>query len=494
MVRKKVLKTRRGKREKDFDKLLLKALLGKKGKDKHFREASKYIHRMLGRGHHEKDVKNALLSVGWPEEFIEGEVGRIKDILIKERSKINEYLFGRLLFILIIFMIVVVYILLIFNRAFIGFNYPKFVLLFIIFGVLLMSWVILLHPLIVHAKMVHGRKRLIREQKKIRRLMEKRKKEFLRYQAKLEKEKKKGEGLKLRERWKRKREERRRLREEKREKKKAMRLKLREERRKVKERRKDRRLGLREEKRRLKEEKKEKKKKDRLNLREERKGKGIFSRLFTRKKGKEVKKREVAVEHKKTRLKFELKPEKKEAFYKRFRVGRKILRVVSLILFLLFIILAVAASFWDLIYAGIGLVLALLALFGFIKTKKPKEKVVKEEEKEKTIKVEELLKRPNIELGRYETDLDALYRLLEQRGSMKLSAIVKSFKVKKKQVEGWANILQDHNLAQIRYPAIGEPELMKFGLSKAEKKSLKKQQALAARKLRQRRKDERRNG
>ncbi len=92
--------------------------------------------------------------------------------------------------------------------------------------------------------------------------------------------------------------------------------------------------------------------------------------------------------------------------------------------------------------------------------KKEKEEAKKEEtKKEKIPLVKELSKSLKIDIGRYETDLDVLYKVIEKKGRIKLSAVSKYFGIDKRKVDEWATILQEHNLAEIHYPAIGEAEL-----------------------------------
>ena len=62
-------------------------------------------------------------------------------------------------------------------------------------------------------------------------------------------------------------------------------------------------------------------------------------------------------------------------------------------------------------------------------------------------------------IGKYQTELDALYELIQRYGRIKLSAIVKFFGIDKKQAEDWAMMLQDSRLAELHYPAFGEPEV-----------------------------------
>lgn len=73
--------------------------------------------------------------------------------------------------------------------------------------------------------------------------------------------------------------------------------------------------------------------------------------------------------------------------------------------------------------------------------------------------IRELSKNLKIDIGKYETDIDALYKIIEKTGRIKLSAISDYFGIDKKKAEEWATILNEHGLAEIHYPAIGEPEL-----------------------------------
>jgi len=68
---------------------------------------------------------------------------------------------------------------------------------------------------------------------------------------------------------------------------------------------------------------------------------------------------------------------------------------------------------------------------------------------------------PKIELGRYETAFDALYKIVEQKGKLKISVVAKYFGVNKRKVEEWATILEEQGLLELYYPAFGEPELRK---------------------------------
>lgn len=57
------------------------------------------------------------------------------------------------------------------------------------------------------------------------------------------------------------------------------------------------------------------------------------------------------------------------------------------------------------------------------------------------------------------TDLDVLYKLLQDKKKLKISSISKLFNVPKDKALEWGKILDNHNLAIVEYPAFTEPEL-----------------------------------
>lgn len=61
-----------------------------------------------------------------------------------------------------------------------------------------------------------------------------------------------------------------------------------------------------------------------------------------------------------------------------------------------------------------------------------------------------------------ETDFDVLVKVVNQVGIIKVSSVAKIFGISVKQAEGWGKILEKHNLLQLHYPPIGEPELRKW--------------------------------
>ncbi|MEM7825359.1 MAG: CBS domain-containing protein [Candidatus Aenigmatarchaeota archaeon] len=58
-----------------------------------------------------------------------------------------------------------------------------------------------------------------------------------------------------------------------------------------------------------------------------------------------------------------------------------------------------------------------------------------------------------------ETDIDRILAVIKEKKRVKFSELEKMFEVGKETIEEWAKVLEDHGLAEIFYPAIGEPEL-----------------------------------
>jgi hypothetical protein len=61
-----------------------------------------------------------------------------------------------------------------------------------------------------------------------------------------------------------------------------------------------------------------------------------------------------------------------------------------------------------------------------------------------------------------ETDFDILYNLVQSKGMLKLSEVTRMFNITRKKAEDWVQILEEHNLIKIYYPAMGEPELRRI--------------------------------
>ncbi|UCD21075.1 MAG: peptidylprolyl isomerase [archaeon] len=87
-----------------------------------------------------------------------------------------------------------------------------------------------------------------------------------------------------------------------------------------------------------------------------------------------------------------------------------------------------------------------------IDTKKEIKKKLKEEIKREVL--------PRI-AQKTETQLDILYDLLEKYKTLKLDYIMKTFEISKEEAIEWCNILVENGLAELKYPAFGEPLLIK---------------------------------
>jgi len=62
--------------------------------------------------------------------------------------------------------------------------------------------------------------------------------------------------------------------------------------------------------------------------------------------------------------------------------------------------------------------------------------------------------------GKVRTTIDELYELIKKNKTVKINdALARKLNVSRAQIESWAVILEEHNLIELRYPAIGEPEM-----------------------------------
>ncbi len=102
-----------------------------------------------------------------------------------------------------------------------------------------------------------------------------------------------------------------------------------------------------------------------------------------------------------------------------------------------------------------ALIFAIIAFFMMRKGKKTVEQ-------KKIIPLIKDLGKGHVDKKKYETEIDVLYRLVQEKGRIQLSAVARYFNVEKKMVEDWATILEEHGLIKIHYPAFGEPELIKW--------------------------------
>jgi len=83
---------------------------------------------------------------------------------------------------------------------------------------------------------------------------------------------------------------------------------------------------------------------------------------------------------------------------------------------------------------------------------------VKKEEKMKIIEEHHIIPK-NLHLGTYETEIDAVYKTVKDKGKISIDEIDEKWKVKLVLVQEWAKILEEHKLIQIYYPTLGSPEL-----------------------------------
>ncbi len=69
-----------------------------------------------------------------------------------------------------------------------------------------------------------------------------------------------------------------------------------------------------------------------------------------------------------------------------------------------------------------------------------------------------------IDAGKVETPIDRLYKLVEKYKRLRIdNELAQKLNVSRAQIENWAMILEEHNLVELHYPAIGEPEIRKIG-------------------------------
>jgi hypothetical protein len=68
-----------------------------------------------------------------------------------------------------------------------------------------------------------------------------------------------------------------------------------------------------------------------------------------------------------------------------------------------------------------------------------------------------------VEGMKVKTTIDKLYELVLDKGAVKINdELAQKLGVSKTQIEEWAMVLEEHNLAELHYPAIGEPEIKKM--------------------------------
>ena len=97
----------------------------------------------------------------------------------------------------------------------------------------------------------------------------------------------------------------------------------------------------------------------------------------------------------------------------------------------------------------------------------PDPKPVKKDDKsirivEKTgsdVIIEEKVDMDGKEIIFVETNIDKLYKHIKEKGKVRVTEAAKMFDVKAEKIEEWGKILEDHDLIELHYPAIGKPIL-----------------------------------
>lgn len=66
-------------------------------------------------------------------------------------------------------------------------------------------------------------------------------------------------------------------------------------------------------------------------------------------------------------------------------------------------------------------------------------------------------------VSKVETSIDRLYQLVQKYKKLRIdNKLSRRLGVSRSQIEGWAMILEEHDLVELHYPAIGEPEIRKI--------------------------------
>lgn len=81
------------------------------------------------------------------------------------------------------------------------------------------------------------------------------------------------------------------------------------------------------------------------------------------------------------------------------------------------------------------------------------------EEKIKEIEDSEIIETSYSSGKKIETSLDTLYDLISKKGAIRMMDAAKVMHASASQVEEWARMLEEHNLVEIHYPAVGKPIL-----------------------------------
>jgi len=227
--------------------------------------------------------------------------------------------------------------------------------------------------------------------------------------------------------------------------------------------------------------------------------------IITRLSKKPIKSKKHVPKHKKKRVKWKKFNFRKILFTffhlsrRHRKVQKKIKRKsnnIKMVLFTFFLLFSVVGMVYfyfvkiEYLNLGINAAIFLLSIIGLISIKKKSrvigvvkikedKKKVKEEKVElkvkkdflKTdeIKFRRIVKEKIKNLGTDKTPIDVLHWLIQEKKEIKFHVIGKIFNINIKKVEGWAKILETHGLAEINYPAFGEPRLKSKGINEVKK-------------------------
>lgn len=111
--------------------------------------------------------------------------------------------------------------------------------------------------------------------------------------------------------------------------------------------------------------------------------------------------------------------------------------------------------------ASLGLITGLFLLYIVINLYKARrEKVTKKQNQKKALQ-DKIKDKVVAKASKYETDIDKIYKLINEVGCLTLTEISEGFGITKEQAEEWGKILESHDLIELNYPAIGELQLCK---------------------------------
>lgn len=149
------------------------------------------------------------------------------------------------------------------------------------------------------------------------------------------------------------------------------------------------------------------------------------------------------------------KPEKK-AEKPKIRIKSPILILIAVLIVIDLIVLhhkGLLPFYAALIPSAIIIMVALIFSIIHIRKVKKAQKITD------NVRVAMIKQALNLKKRKYETELDMLYNIVKKSKRITITEISEGFKISKEKAEEWARILDEHELLELYYPAIGEPEL-----------------------------------